>query len=118
MAAPNITALTNITGKTDVLAVTGSAVAIVTNSAASGKAYKVNALFVSNITTAAKWVTVDLYRSSTAYRIVYQISVPVGTTLTVIDKEAPVYLEEGDSLRVTGEATSSLEAVASYEILA
>jgi hypothetical protein len=117
MAAPNIAALTLITGKTDVLVVTASASAIVTNSAASGKVYKVNALLVSNITTAAKWVTVDIYRTSVAYRIVYQIPVPVGSTFTVIDKEAPIYLEEGDSIRVTGEATSSLEAVASYEVL-
>lgn len=118
MTAPNIAALTTITGETDVLAVTGSATAITTNSAASGKVYKVNALYISNVTTTAKWVTVDFYRSSTAYRIVYQIPVPVGATLTVIDKNAPVYLEEGDALRVTAESTSSLEAVASYEVLA
>jgi hypothetical protein len=117
MAAPNIAGLTVITGKTDVLAVTASATAIVTNAAASGKVYKVNSLYVSNIGAGAKWVTVDFYRSSTATRIAYQVSVPVGTTLLPILKDSPLYLEEGDSLRLTAETVSFLEALVSYEIL-
>ncbi len=117
MAAPNIAALTTITGKTAVQAVGTSATAIVTNSAASGKVLKVNALVVSNVAAANKWITADVYRSSTAYRLAYQIPVPLGASLVVISKDAPIYLEEGDSLRLTGEATTSLEAVASYEDL-
>ena len=46
MAAPNIVNVATITGKTSVLTVTTSATAIVTNSAASGKVFKVNALYV------------------------------------------------------------------------
>jgi hypothetical protein len=49
MAAPNIVNVATITGKTAVQAVGTSATAIVTNSAASGKVFKVNALYVSNI---------------------------------------------------------------------
>ena len=49
MAAPNIVNVATITGKTVGLAVTTSATAIVANSAASGKVFKVNALYVSNI---------------------------------------------------------------------
>lgn len=117
MAAPNIAALTTIAGKTAVQAVAASATAIVTNSAASGKVLKVNTLYVANVAAANKWVTVDLYRSSTAYRICYQTPVPLNASLVVIDKNSPIYLEEGDTLRITGEATASLEAVASYEDL-
>lgn len=117
MAAPNIAALTTITGKTAVQAVAASATAIVSNSAASGKVLKVNALVVANVTTANKWITVDVYRSSTAYRMAYQMAVPINASVIVIAKDAPIYLEEGDSLRLTGEAGSVLEAVASYEDL-
>ena len=63
MAAPNIVNVTTITGKTAVLAVTTSATAIVTNSAASGKVFKVNALYVSNVDgAAAADVNVDIFR--------------------------------------------------------
>ena len=114
MAAPNIVNVTTITGKTAVLAVTTSATAIVTNSAASGKVLKINALYVSNVDgAAAADVNVDIFRSSTAYHIASTVSVPADTTLDVISKS--IYLEEGDSLRLTASADSDLEAVCSYE---
>ena len=114
MAAPNIVNVTTITGKTAVLAVTTSATAIVTNSGASGKVFKVNALYVSNVDgTNNADINVDLYRSSTAYHIAKTVNVPADATLDIISK--PIYLEEGDSLRLTANANSDLEAVCSYE---
>lgn len=114
MAAPNIVGVTTITGKTAVLAVTTSATAIVTNSSSSGKVFKVNALYVANIDgTNACDLTVDLFRSSTAYKIASTVSVPADATLDVISKS--IYLEEGDALRLTAGANSDLEAVCSYE---
>lgn len=117
MAAPNIVNATTITGKTAVLAVTTSATAIVTNSAASGQVLKVNALYVSNVDGAsAADVNVDIFRSSTAYHIAKTVSVPADSTLDIISKS--IYLEEGDTLRLTASANSDLEAVCSYEIIA
>ena len=114
MSAPNIVGVTTITGKTAVQAVTTSATAIVTNSAASGKVFKINALYVSNVDGAtAADVNVDLFRSSTAYHIAKTVSVPADATLDIISKS--IYLEEGDSLRLTASADSDLEAVCSYE---
>ena len=114
MAAPNIVNVTTITGKTAVQQVTTSATAIVTNSAASGKVFKVNALYVSNVDGANNAdITVDLFRSSTAYRIVNTVVVPADAVLDVISKS--IYLEEGDTLRLTASANSDLEAVCSYE---
>ena len=114
MAAPNIVNVATITGKTAVMAVTTSATAIVTNSAASGKVFKVNALYVSNVDGAtAADVNVDIFRSSTAYHIAKTVSVPADATLDIISKS--IYLEEGDSLRLTASANSDLEAVCSYE---
>lgn len=114
MAAPNIVNVSTITGKTAVLAVTTSATAIVTNSVASNKVLKINALYVANIDgTNAATVNVDIFRSSVATRLAQVISVPAGSTLDVISKS--IYLEEGDSLRLTASANSRLEAVCSYE---
>jgi hypothetical protein len=114
MAAPNIVNVTNITGKTAVQAVGTSATAIVTNSAASGKVFKINALYVSNVDgTANADITVDLFRSSTAYKIANTVVVPADATLDVISKS--IYLEEGDALRLTANASGDLEAVCSYE---
>jgi hypothetical protein len=114
MAAPNIVNVATITGKTAVQAVGTSATAIVTNSASSGKVFKVNALLVSNVDGAANAeITVDLYRSSTAYHLAKTVVVPADASLDVLAKA--IYLEEGDALRLTANAASDLEAICSYE---
>lgn len=114
MAAPNIVNVATITGKTAVQAVGTSATAIVTNSGGSNKVFKVNALYVANVDgTAAADITVDLFRSSTAYPIASTISVPADAALDIMSKA--IYLEEGDSLRCTASASGDLVAVCSYE---
>lgn len=118
MAAPNIVNVATITAKTAVLNATTSATAIVTNSAASGKVLKINALHIANVNgTAAADITVDIYRSSTAYNMLYTVSVPNDSTLVAISKDTSIYLEEGDSLRLTASANSYLTGVCSYEEL-
>jgi hypothetical protein len=114
MTAPNIISITSMVGKTAVQAVGISPTDIVTNSASSNKVYKINALYVSNIDgTNNAEITVDLYRSSTAYHIAKTVVVPANTTLDILTKA--IYLEEGDALRLTANAVSDLEAVCSYE---
>jgi hypothetical protein len=118
MAAPNIVNVTNINGSTAVLAVTTSATAIVSNAAASGTVVKVNNLVVANVNgSAAATITATIYRSSVDYRLAYLISVPAGSSLVVLDKATGIYLQEGDSLRLTASANSYLEAVCSYETI-
>jgi len=114
MAAPNIVSVATITGKTAVLVVTASPLAIVENPGASGKVFKVNALYIANVDGTTNYtVNVDLYRSATAYRIAYLMSVPAGSTVDVLSKS--IYLEEGDTLRLKGSTTLKLEGVCSYE---
>lgn len=114
MAAPNIVNVATITGKTAVQTVGTSATAIVTNSSGSNKVIKVNALYVSNVDgTSSADVDVDFFRSSVAYRIARTIAVPADATLDILSK--PIYLEEGDTLRLTASATSDIEAVCSFE---
>lgn len=114
MAAPNIVNVATITGKTAVQAVGTSATAIVSNSAASGKVFKVNSLYVSNVDGSNNaTINVDVFRSSVAYHIARTITVPADATIDVLTKA--VYLEEGDSLRLTASASGDIEAVCSYE---
>lgn len=114
MAAPNIVNVSTIIGKTAVQTVGTSATAIVTNSGSSNKVFKINALYVSNVDgTNNAEITVDLFRSGTAYRIANTVVVPADASLDVLSKA--IYLEEGDSLRLTANAASDLEAVCSYE---
>jgi hypothetical protein len=114
MAAPNVVNVSTITGKTAVQAVGTSATAIVTNPASSGKVFKVNALYVSNVDGNNNAdVTIDLFRSSTAYHIAKTLVVPADATIDVLTKA--IYLEEGDALRLTANAVSDVEAICSYE---
>jgi hypothetical protein len=114
MAAPNIVNVATITGKTAVQAVGTSATAIVTNSSSSGKVFKVNSLYVSNVDGVSNaTVNIDLFRSSTAYHIAKTVTVPADATIDVMTKA--IYLEEGDSLRLTASAANDIEAVCSYE---
>lgn len=116
MANPNIVNVTAIYGKTAVQSVTTSATAIVENSAGSNMVYKVNALYVANIDgTNNAEITVDIFRSSVAYRMVSTVVVPADAVLDVISKS--IYLEEGDALRLTANANSDLQAICSYETI-
>jgi hypothetical protein len=116
MTAPNQANPKSIVGKVAVLAVPASATALVSNAAASNTLVKINALYVGNIDTAASYkITVDVFRASTAYNILYQVSIPAGAGLDVISKY--INLEEGDSLRLTADTVSKLQAVASYEVI-
>ena len=119
MAAPNLVNPSSITSKTAVLAATTSPTAIVSNAAASGKVVRIVSLIAANLDGTTEYrVTVDFYRSSTATHIGKTIAVPANTSVTVLGRDAPLYLEEGDSVRVTANANSKIEAICSYELVA
>lgn len=116
MTSPNIVNVTSIYGTTWVQAVGVSATAIVSNAGSSGTVVKLDALYIGNIDTSASYkITVDLYRSSTAYNMLYQVSIPAGAGLDVLSKS--IYLMEGDSIRLTADTASKLQAVASGEVI-
>jgi hypothetical protein len=117
MAAPNLYAIATITGKVDGMAIGTSATDVVTNAASSGFCYKINSLYVCNATGSSKYITIDLYRASIAYRLTYQLPIPANATIPIIQKDAPLYLEEGDKIRATSEAIATHDIVVSYEKL-
>lgn len=115
MANPNIVNVTTIYGVTAVQSVSNSATAIVSNGAGSGTVLKVDSLMVSNNDSAGHTITVDVYRSSTAYPISYNVSIAPGAVYDVLAKF--IYLNEGDTLRLTGDVASKMTAVCSYEVI-
>lgn len=116
MSNPNIVAVTNIVGNTGTLLVTTTPTSIVTNSTSSNKVYKLNCLIVSNTDPANNaTLTVDLYRGSTSYPIINSVVVPINTSFTPIDKQLCLYLLEGDTVRVSANASNRLTAVCSWE---
>jgi hypothetical protein len=116
MANPNIVGVTTILGKTALQSVTTTTTAIVENTAASNKIFKINSLIISNIDGVnAADVTVDVFRSSTSFRLASTITVPADATLVVISKDTTIYLEEGDSIRCQASANGDLQAICSYE---
>jgi len=119
MAAPNIVNVTSIYGKTTGLALTSSAQDVLTCPAE--KVLKVNSIIVANVDgTNNDDVTVSWYNAdnTTGYHIAKTVTVPADSTLVVLGKDAPIYLEEGDKIAANGVAASGdLEIIVSYEEL-
>jgi len=118
MAAPNIVNVATITGRTVGAALTTSSADIVTNSAASNKVFKVNAILVANVDGSVSTdVTVGFYNAdnTTTYKIANTITVPADATIDVLSKS--LYLEEGDKITALASTSGDLEIIVSYEEL-
>lgn len=117
MATPNILSNSTVNGDFQSQAVTGSATAIVSNAAASGKLYKVVHLNAANIhATNTGSITVDVYDGATARKVISGMPVPINSSITVCDRDRPIYLLEGYSLRLTASGSNIFEATANVEI--
>tara|TARA_B100000085_G_C18215091_1_gene379313 strand:- start:175 stop:546 length:372 start_codon:yes stop_codon:yes gene_type:complete len=120
MANPNLVNATTLKGHTVVRQLdTTTTTGIVT--CPSDTIYKINAIYCVNIdgTTNAdltvKFHDDDTGASGTDYDIASTIVVPNDSTLTVIAKDAPIYLEEGDEIRAGASANGDLNLVVSFD---
>ena len=121
MAAPNLVNVTSIKGKTMGAALGTSAnTDILGNGSSSQMVLKVNSIIVANVDgTNSATVTVHFYDNSASarYNIAHTIAVPADTTLVVIGKDSPIYLEEADHIEASASAANDLEMIISYEEL-
>jgi hypothetical protein len=121
MANPNIVNVTSIFGKTAVVDLTStSATSVVSNAAESGKIFKINTLYVTNVDGVnAADITINLYSQAalggTATQICSTVAVPADATLVVISKNTSIYLEENKSIGATASAANDLKIICSYE---
>ena len=122
MANPNIVNVTSIYGKSVGMTVTNSSQALIAAShIPTGKVAKLNSIIISNVDSSASddiTVTWSDASASVTYHLAKAVTVPHKSTLIVLGKDAPIYLEEGDSINVLGaQASGALEAIASFEVL-
>lgn len=119
MAAPNIVNVTSILGKTTAAALdTTLTTSLLANAASSNKLLKLNSIIVANKDgTNAAEVTISWYNGSTDFYLAYTVNVPADSTLIVMGKDSPIYLEEGQSIRGGASANGDLDVIISYEEL-
>lgn len=119
MSAPNLVNVTSILGKT----VGGNlnttlTTSLLPNANNSNKLLKVNSIIVANVDGAnAADVTISWHQGSNDYYIAKTVSVPADSTLVVIGKDSPIYLEENHTIRGGASANSDLDYIISYEEL-
>ena len=122
MANPNLVNVTTIKGKieghkltTDAISDSGSAV--ITCSA--NKLLKINSIIVANV-DGANSVNIDVavhLDGDDRFYLAKTVAVPADSTLVVIGKDSPIYLEESDELEARADVASDAEMVVSYEEL-
>lgn len=132
MANPNLQASTSIFGNTAYVIPSTTAVSVAWTyngsttltglTPAAGSVNKVNNITVSNVSGAAATITIGVsnnatYASGTPYYLAFQIAVPVGATLIVVDKTTPLYITENQSVGVIVGTASALNIVASFEVV-
>ena len=116
MANPNIVTVTTIEGKTDTQVNIGSAIGSPSTlvTCASNKIIKVNTVMASNKTGSN--AKVSLRYDNGAY-IAFEISIPIGSSIALIGKDTPIYVEETDTLTAYSDTASAIDIVTSYEII-
>ena len=118
MANPNLVNVTSITGESVQAALTTTLTTEIL-AAASDTLVKVNNIIIANIDgSSAVDVSVFITKSGgSPIAIASTISVPADATLTVVDKNTALYLEEGDNLEAGASANSDATITVNYEIL-
>ena len=128
MAAPNIVNVATITGVTTYIAGvstvgTGNGIStVVTNAASSGKVIKINCLVATAIGDTTG-VTVNQYNSASQFTgagatvsLASTMTVPLFSSLAVIDKTNSIYLQENEQIGVIAQSNAgTLDVVCSYE---
>jgi len=119
MAEPNLVNVTSIFGRT-VNTTLNTTLTTDILTCPANKVIKINTILISNIDgTNSADVTVYFYNNSAASRtqIANTVAVPADSTLVVIGKDSPIYLEESDQIEAGASANSDLGIIISYEEL-
>lgn len=120
MAAPNIAALTIITGiSTFVGLTTTNSVSFLSNASGSNKVLKVNTILAANISAITQSISVKIFNlaagAGSSVSIASSISIPTTSTVVVLGKDTPIYLQENQSLAALAGYANSVDIVCSYE---
>ena len=122
MTEPNLVNVTSIIGRSYLQllkddAISHSNASMITCPA--DKLMKINSIIVSNIDT-SNAITIDVaidHHDHGRHYIARAVSIPTESTLVVIGKDSPIYLEEGDDLEARSTADNDADICISYELL-
>ena len=120
MTAPNLISPSTITGKTAFISLPSTSESgLLVNSAGSNSCLRVNSIYAANIDGSNSVdVTLKIYNDDTAgtgYSLASTVTVPADATVVLVNKDAPVWLEEDRRLTVTASAGGDLNVICSYE---
>ena len=86
---------------------------------AADKLIKINSIIIANI-DGTNSVDIDVainHHDHGRHYLAKTVAVPADSTLVVIGKDSPVYLEEGDELEARASADNDADICISYELL-
>ena len=118
MADPNIVNVTSIYGKTH-SALLDTTLTTTQVTCAANKILKINSIIVANIDGSSS-ADVTVYYSpngGTRRAIAKGVAVPAKSTLVVLGKDSPIYLNESDLIEAGASEVNDLEIIISYEEL-
>ena len=116
MSAPNIVNVTTIIGVTTVGTLTTSFTSLVSNSSSSNSVLKINTIMIANADVNIGYNSQAGAAGSTTY-LAKTITVPADSSLVVLGKDAPIYLEEDRSIVGSASAENDLSFIISYETI-
>lgn len=115
MTNPNLVNTGQVFMRSNIQIPIASLTDILENSSASNMIIRADVVTICNTTATAADIDVYLTRSSVNYAIAKTIAVPAYSSMFVLDKDYPIYLEEGDKIQVLG--GPGLQAICSYTII-
>ena len=91
---------------------------LIINAGSSNKLLKINSIIVGNKDGTNKFIcNCFLDDGSTDYYLASTVAVPADSTLIVLGKDAPIFLEDWRVFRGGASANSDLDVIISYEEL-
>lgn len=118
MPTPNIVSLSSMTGHTALCRPsTTLAAAGVENPPGSGQSLRLTALLVANIASSGADISIAIQRGAAQSFLAKSVSVPKQSSITLLDRSTPIYLEEGDSLIARASANGAIDLTIAYEVI-
>lgn len=116
MPSQNIFSATSIAMRMALASATNSGVTVVESVAGSGAVKKLSALIASNSSAVDVSVRATLVRGATEITLVAPTVVDASSSVVLLDRNTPIYLEDGDLLKAyTITSGAVVDVVCSYE---
>ena len=117
MTTLNLFNSTTLNGRTAYSNLTTTMANVIVNAVNSNTAYRVNDILLSNSTTGPITANVNIFRGTSTYNIIGNITIPANSMMAILGKDTPFYLEENDALQASANTAASVTLICSYEYM-